>query len=47
MRLYGPPDNSTIAYAVVGVIDNATVPVFGVICMMVEPIKGYFSAGRA
>lgn len=44
LRLYGPPDNSSIAYALVGCVDNAVVPIFVVVCLFREPIKGYFTS---
>jgi hypothetical protein len=44
LRMYGPPDASAIASFFVGLVDNAAVPVFVVICLNREPIKGYFTS---
>jgi hypothetical protein len=44
LRLYGPPDYSTVAYALVGSVDNAVTPTFLVLCLIREPVKGYFNS---
>ncbi len=41
LPLYGKPDVSTIANLLVGMVDNATVPIFVLVCLTREPIKGY------
>jgi len=46
LRLYGSPDISVIAFNLVNFVDNAVVPIFLVLCLVREPIKGYFTSGR-
>lgn len=46
LHLTGAADLSSIGYAIVGAIDNATVPTFIVLCLIREPIKGYFSSPK-
>jgi hypothetical protein len=46
LGLYGPPDPSSVATALVGVVDNASIPVFLIISLFCEPVRGYFSGHR-
>jgi hypothetical protein len=45
-RLGWPADHMMMAYALVGVVDNATVPAFLFICLLREPIRGHFSVDQ-
>jgi hypothetical protein len=46
LRLYGPPDKLALGYAAVAVVDYSIIPMFLLLCLMRDPIKAYFSAGR-
>ena len=48
LRVYGPADNSTMSYTFVAFADYAVIPIFVVLCLFREPIKGCFtSKGRS